>query len=161
MNMFDEATALEGTIKMRGISQSEMAKMLGVSQSYVANKLRLLTLDEGMRQKICEAGLSERHARAILRLRGEEARRQALSLIIERRLNVHESEALVDLLYEPMAPRVEKNRSAYQKTESFKKNLAESVRLLRSFGVDASVSQSYYGSKLYITVTLDEKFSGA
>ncbi len=156
MNMFEEATALKGTIKMRGISQSEMAKMLGVSQSYVANKLRLLSLDEGMKEKICEAKLTERHARAILKLRGEESRRQALGIIIERNLSVAESEALVDLLHEPMAPRVEKNGTKLQKTESFKKNLLESVKLLRSFGVEASLNQSYYEKKLYITVTIDE-----
>ncbi len=156
MNMFEEATALKGTIKMRGISQSEMAKMLGVSQSYVANKLRLLSLDDSLREKICEAKLSERHARAILRLRGSEARRQALGIIIERSLSVAESEALVDFLHEPIAPRVEKNAAKLQKTENFKKNLSESVKLLRSFGVDASVSQSYYGSKLYITITIEE-----
>ncbi len=156
MNMFEEAAALSGTIKMRGISQSEMAKMLGVSQSYVANKLRLLNLDDALREKICRAKLTERHARAILRLRGNEARGQALGIIIERSLSVAESEALVDLLHEPMAPRVEKNGAKVQKTESFKKNLSESVNLLRSFGVKASLSQSYYGSKLYITVAIDE-----
>ncbi len=156
MNMFDEATALSGTIKMRGISQSEMAKMLGVSQSYIANKLRLLTLEDSLKEKICEAKLTERHARAILRLKGNEARRQALGIIIERGLSVAESEALVDLLHEPMALRVEKSSAKVQKTESFKKNLSESVKLLRSFGIDASLNQSYYGTKLYITVTIDE-----
>ncbi len=156
MNMFDEASALCGTIKMRGFSQSEMAKMLGVSQSYIANKLRLLTFDECMRKKICEANLTERHARAILKLRGKEDRRRALDIIIERGLNVAQSEALVDVLYEPLAPRVENKGTALAKTASFKKNLAESITQLRSLGVDASVSQSYYGTKLYITVTLDE-----
>ncbi len=156
MNMFEEASALRGTIKMRGISQSEMAKMLGVSQSYVANKLRLLSLDDTLKEKICEANLTERHARAILRLKGDETRKQALGIIIERNLSVAESEALVDLLHEPMAPRVEKNSGKFQKTESFKKNLSENVKLLRSLGVNASVNQSYYGTKLYITVTIDE-----
>ena len=156
MNMFDEASALAGTIKMRGISQSEMARMLGVSQSYIANKLRLLTLSEDMQAGICEAGLTERHARAILRLRGDEQRRRALKTVIEKRLNVRKTEALVDLLYEPMAEKEDRTLTARDKAESFKKNLAESVKLLRSFGVDASMSQSYFGSKLYITVTLDE-----
>lgn len=156
MNMFDEAAALSGTIKMRGISQTEMARMLGVSQSYVANKLRLLSFDEEMKSKICEAKLTERHARAILRLRSCEARQKALGIIIDRGLNVAESEALVDLLYEPMSKQSEKSTSALAKTESFKKSLAESVKLLRSFGVNASLSQSYYGTKLYLTVTLDE-----
>ncbi len=154
--MFEEAAALSGTIRMRGISQSEMAKMLGVSQSYIANKLRLLTFDDGMKKKICAAKLTERHARAILRLKDSEARSRALGIIIERQLTVAQTEALVDLLHEPMAPRVEKSGSTSKKIESFKKNLTESVRLLRSFGVNAAIDQSYYGSKLYITVALDE-----
>lgn len=156
MNMFDEAAALRGTISMRGISQSEMAKMLGVSQSYVANKLRLLSFDEAQRQKICDAGLSERHARALLRLRSKEERERALGIIIDRGLSVAQSEALVDLFYEPLIQKSDSRAASHSKTESFKKSLAESVRLLRSFGVDVSLSQSYYGTKLYLTVTLDE-----
>jgi ParB family chromosome partitioning protein len=156
MNMFDEAAALEGTIKMRGISQSEMAKMLGVSQSYIANKIRLLSFDSESRERIYSAGLSERHARALLRLRSDEERRKALDTVIERKLSVHQTEALVDFMYEPMAPRAEKMGSLSAKTQDFKKALAESVRQLRGLGTNITMSQSYLGSKLYITVTLDE-----
>ena len=159
MNMFDEAAALSGTIKMRGISQSKMAKLLGVSQSYIANKLRLLSFDDEARSRISAAKLTERHARAILRLKGADERKRALDLIIERGLSVAESEALVDLIYEPTEKIKEGRSTALEKTERFKKSLSESVTLLRSFGVNATLDKSYYGSRLYITVTIDESLA--
>lgn len=156
MNMFEEASALAGTIKMRKISQSDMAKMLGVSQSYVANKLRLLSFSDSMRAAILDAGLTERHARAILRLRDEEKRQNVIKTVIERKLNVAKTEALVDLIYDPMTADVTNHASQLMKAESFKRSLAESVRQLRGFGISASLCQSYHGTKLYLTVTLDE-----
>ena len=51
MNMFEEARALYGTIKMCGVTQEEIAKKLSVSQSYVANKLRLLKFSARMQEK--------------------------------------------------------------------------------------------------------------
>ena len=104
MNMFEEANALEGTIRMCGYTQSDIAKRLGVSQSYVANKLRLLSFPEDMKRAITDAGLTERHARAILKLKQEDTRRQALKKIIDGGLNVKESEALVDLLSDADIP---------------------------------------------------------
>ena len=156
MNMFEEAAALAGTIKMRNISQSDMAKMLGVSQSYIANKLRLLAFSEEERELITRSGLSERHARAILRIRDREKRHCALKTVIDRALTVAKTEALVDLIYEPLSSFDRDGASLVRKAESFKKSLAESVRQLRGCGVSASLSQSYHGTKLYITVTLDE-----
>ena len=84
MTMFEEAKSLYGMMKMRKMTQSETAKMLGVSQSYVANKLRLLQLDQKMQDRICESGLSERHARVLLRIKDEGLRREVLDKIIER-----------------------------------------------------------------------------
>ena len=68
MNMFEEARTISGMIQMLGMTQSEVAKKLGTSQSYVGNKVRLLNLSEGIQKKILDLGLSERHARALLRL---------------------------------------------------------------------------------------------
>lgn len=156
MDMFEEAQALAGTMKMRNKSQSDMAKILGVSQSYIANKLRLLAFDEGARGLITKSGLTERHARAILRIRDDDKRLSVLRTVIDRGLTVAKTEALVDLFYEPLSSCVYDGASSLSKAESFKKSLAESVRQLRGCGVSASLSQSYHGTKLYITVTLDE-----
>ena len=155
--MFDEARAIAGMMKMRGITQADMAKSLGVSQSYVANKVRLLSLSPEMMARIDEAGLSERHARAVLRLRNEVLRGQALDRMISESLTVRESEALVDLLFEEDAYRYEFTRgSANDAIASFKKGLSRSLESLISCGVNASESLSYYGNRTYITIVIEE-----
>ena len=68
MDMFDEARAIRSTMELCHLTQGELARQLGVSQSYVANKLRLLKFSQKMTEKIRSSGISERHARALLRL---------------------------------------------------------------------------------------------
>ena len=156
MNMFEEANALEGTIRMCGYTQSDIAKRLGVSQSYVANKLRLLSFPEDMKRAITDAGLTERHARAILKLKQEDTRRQALKKIIDGGLNVKESEALVDLLSDADIPYIISRAAELERTEAFKRALDEAVKSLKSFGIKASKSADSYGRKTYITICIEE-----
>ncbi len=155
MTMFDEAKTIAGMINMRGETQAMTAKRLGVSQSYVANKLRLLAFSDEEQTEICESGLTERHARALLRLSGEK-RRSALKRTVERGYTVRECEALVDFLYDEDAPEAIKGASACDRIKKFTDTLEASVRTLRSLGIDASISQSFHGKKSYITVCIKE-----
>ena len=107
MTMFDEARALLGTIQMCKTTQEELAERLGVSQSYVANKIRLLKYPEHLQKRIVENNLSERHARAVLRLSDNTERVRAIDEIARRHLNVAMSEALVEALYEKECERGE------------------------------------------------------
>ena len=54
VNMFEQARSVKGMMEMCGMTQSDMAKKLGVSQSYIANKLRLLSLSDEARQLLME-----------------------------------------------------------------------------------------------------------
>ena len=154
--MFEEAEALRGTIELCHTSQSEIAKRLGVSQSYVANKLRLLKLDKDEREAVLAGGLTERHARALLRLRDRTARREALEKIISRGLTVHESEALVDYLYTAELPRTVGRAERGEHISSFKSALGECLAFLKSEGIEAQKTVGYYGTKTYITIAIDE-----
>ena len=156
MNMFEEARSLSGMMKMCKITQSEMAKRLGVSQSYVANKLRLLKFDEKMQKEIAESGISERHARALLRLGEENARKDALRTVIERSLTVGETEALVDFLHSASAPKRIGRADAHSQINVFKDTLRESIENLARLGVSARQSTDFYGAKTYITICIDE-----
>lgn len=100
-NFFEEAKTLAKTIQLQGFSQTYAAKRLGFTQSALSNKLRLLRLSSELQEKILSAGLTERHARALLRL-PEERQGIALAHIIEHRYNVSETEAYIDqLLFSP------------------------------------------------------------
>ena len=91
-----EAEGLQKLIAQWGITQEEAAKRLGKSQSAIANKMRLLKLTEAERQKITEAALSGRHARALIRVQDEAKRMEVLDEIIAKGLNVSQTDKLVD-----------------------------------------------------------------
>ena len=156
MNMFDEARALQGTIQMCGITQEEIAKKLNVSQSYVANKIRLLQLGADLERAILSAGLSERHARAVLKLDKKEDRLYAIEKIAEKNMTVTEAEAMCDLIRDKAAPRRINMPTKVSSIASFKDTLRRSVETLRSLGVDISRSDSSYGNKTYITLCIEE-----
>ena len=98
MDMFEEANALLGMIRMLSLTQEEIAGRLGVSQSYVANKLRLLRFSPTVREKILAKGLSERHARALLRIEDEQAILSLIDQIEKDALTVQSTEELVEAL---------------------------------------------------------------
>ena len=127
MNMFDEARALWGTIKMCGVTQEEIAQRLNVSQSYVANKLRLLKFSERMQEKITECGLCERLARALLRIKDERLQESALSQMAERHMTVADGEALIEAL-------CEKQEDKPSMRSDIDRGLASCLSLLRLYG---------------------------
>ncbi len=125
LTFFEEAEGYAHLINEYGMTQEELSEKLGKSQSAIANKLRLLKLDEETKTQIFEANLTERHARALLRLPTKKAREKAIKTITERKLTVAESEALID-------------KMAFQEAEnkrfgSFKASLSESAKRQRVF----------------------------
>lgn len=96
LNMFEEAAAIRSLIELGSMTQEMCAKRLSVSQSYIANKLRLLRLSEDEKEAIVRCQLTERHARALLRISSESERREILSIIIERQMNVAAAEEYIE-----------------------------------------------------------------
>ena len=156
MDMFEEARAMSGTLKLCNITQKELANSMGVSQSYVANKLRLLAFSPYVEKLIKRHGISERHARAILRLESEEDKLEILEKVIARDLTVRECEALVDLRVDSYAPVVIERAEALSRIEVFLDTLKKSLSTLRSLGIEVSDSTSYSGNKMYVTLRFDE-----
>lgn len=98
LNMFEEAEALNALITDFGISQAEAAEKLGISQTALSNRLRLLHLADDLQKTVISAELTERHARALLRL-PEESRREVLDRIIADELTPGQTEdRIFDLL---------------------------------------------------------------
>lgn len=103
LTMFEVAAAYAALMRDHSMTQEEIARQLGVSQSYVANKLRLLRFTPEEQALLLDGGLSERHARALLRLHGDE-RLAALRRVIADGKNVAQTEAYVEqrLLERPL-----------------------------------------------------------
>ncbi|MBR4872777.1 MAG: ParB/RepB/Spo0J family partition protein [Clostridia bacterium] len=100
LNMFEQAEAFARLAEQYSLTQEEIAAKMSLSQSAVANKIRLLKLSPEERAKITESGLTERHARALLRVADETARRACLETIIERKYNVNDAERYITALLE-------------------------------------------------------------
>lgn len=100
LSFFEEAAGIARLLSEYGMTQEETARHLGKAQSTLSNKLRLLRLPEDIRRQIAEAGLTERHARALLKL-DEDDLPEALKFIISKNLNVTQTEHLIDELLLP------------------------------------------------------------
>ena len=96
LNFFEEAEAIEKLVREYAMSREEVALKLGLAPSTVSNKLRILRLPEEMRFELARAGLTESHARALLMLEDDNQRARALSIIVDRHLNVAESERMIN-----------------------------------------------------------------
>ncbi len=93
---FEEAECYRALLVNYHMTQDMLARRLGKSQSFLANKLRILQIAPAMRRRMAENGLTERHARALLRLSDERMRMDALDRIIRNALNVRDTERLIE-----------------------------------------------------------------
>lgn len=98
LSFFEEARGLEVLINRWGVTQDEAAKRLGKAQSTIANKMRLLRFSEKEKVQIEGAGLTERHARALLRISDEKEREKALLKIIKEGYNIPQCDEYIEKL---------------------------------------------------------------
>ncbi len=97
----EDARALERYLRLTGLSQAACAVRLGRSQAAVANRLRLLKLPEDVLERLGRGELTERHARALLRLPGGAEQSRTAELFVWRRMSVADAERHVDRLLSP------------------------------------------------------------
>lgn len=110
LSYFEEAVAIEKLISYYGLTQEEAASRLGKAQSTIANKLRLLKFTDAERNLLIKGNISERQARALIRLDDPKIRVRALGQIIMDRLNIEQSEKLVETMLSEKNPEVQKKK---------------------------------------------------
>ena len=98
LHYLEEAERLQAILKARSLSEEQLSTMLGRNEPYVQNRMRLLNLPQETRARLKSGGLSERHARALLRIDDGERQQQALDLIERRKMTGPAAERLVDSL---------------------------------------------------------------
>lgn len=128
LSLFEEAEGIRRLIEEWNVTQEEAASRLGKSQSALANKLRLLQYSEKEREAIQEKGLSERHARTLLRLRQEMKEEEMVSLIYrvgEEELTVARTEELAESLLQKKQRKPEPTQNGKPK----RKILLKDVRI--------------------------------
>lgn len=142
LDFFEEAVAIERLMTEYGLSQEEISKKLGKAQSTLSNKLRLLRLSEELRDKISYAGLTERHARALLSLPDNTTRGRVLDIIIERHLTVTESERLINDVLRRKKAKKKPQMRVYKDMRIFINTLNHAVDVIRKAGIEADTAKS-------------------
>ena len=141
LDFFEEAEAIEKLVGEYAMSREEVAQKLGLAPSTVSNKLRILRLPEEMRFELARAGLTESHARALLMLEDDNQRARALSIIVDRHLNVAESERMIN----QMINRNNRSRNplrGIRDVRLFINTLNHAVDTIRRAGVEADAARS-------------------
>jgi len=157
LNIFEEASAIAALINLYGLTQEEVAAKISTSQSYVANKLRLLRLDESEQRIILEKHLTERHARALLRISDPTKRKAILETVVERGYTVAETEEYVaNLLNGEAAPKTGgRTRTALVKDiRIFYNTLDRAVHIMQRAGIDARAQKKDLGDVFEVTVRI-------
>ena len=138
LNFFEQALGIRTLMDEWGITQAQAAQKLGMAQSTVANKLRLLKLNPEQQHRIMEAGLTERHARALLRLEPEQ-REQVLTLMIEKQWNVIQADEYIDKVLEESQETEEKPKKflVVKDVRIFFNTISKAIDVMKRSGIAA------------------------
>lgn len=162
LDFFEEANGFKRLIEQFGLTQEEAARKVGKTQSAVANKLRLLRLSQQNMELIRCNNLTERHARALLRLNDEADRINVTNYIIEHELNVSRTEEYIDeflkakenpqLVVEPESGKHVVR--LFKDVRFFLNTLNRAVGVMVDAGIGATVKQQESDDGLTLTICI-------
>ena len=152
LDYMEEAAAIARLLRRYGLSQQQAAEKLGRSQSAVANKLRLLRLEEPVAEALHHYGLTERHARAVLRL-PENRRSEALITIAKRRMNARQTDLYIEQVLNAAAPGRHRI-SMVKDVRIFVNTIDHAIRLMTDNGVPATAHREERDGYIEYTVRI-------
>lgn len=164
LDFVEEAEGISQLIRLFGMSQEEAARRLGKSQPSIANKLRLLRLPPDVLDTLRNEEMSERHGRALLRLSGEDAQRQAVRHMSETRMNVAAAEEYVESLLKNSEQPSELSNRPSKKTlfvlkdvRVFLNTLSHGLNLMKQGGIDAGLEKHETDTELVLTISIPKQ----
>lgn len=157
LNAFEQAQGLRDMIAIWDCTQAEAAKRLGMAQPTLANKLRLLQLTPDQRQFVLDSNLTERHARAVLRL-PENRRSEALIYIAKHRLNVRAADLYIDQMLNGV-PKAKRRLPMVKDVRIFVNTIDHAIRLMTDNGVPATSHREERDGYIEYTVRIPTSVS--
>ena len=148
LDFIEEAMGIRRLLTDFGMSQEQAARLLGKSQSAIANKLRILRHSNAVLEQLRSSGLSERHARALLKLPGDEEKLPAIAQIARQGMNVAQTEKYIQSLL------TEKKEPKKANVGSFLNNLTQSLQKIQLSGIPAVSERRETDSQIVLTITI-------
>lgn len=153
LNPLETATAYQQLVEEFGMTQQGVADKVGKNRVTVTNTLRLLKLPDEAKNALLSNEISEGHARAMLRLRGDMAQLQVLQAIINKGLSVRQTEELVRRL-------VEEPKTKPKPPQKSPELRALEDKFRQALGTKVSLAQGSKGGRLVIYYYSDEELQG-
>ena len=149
LDFVEEARGIARLMEKGGFSQEQVAALLGRSQSSIANKLRLLRHSEPVLTALREGGLTERHARALLKLKTEQEKLSAIAVVLRQGMSVARTESFVESLLEQ-----KQSKSPKVNVGTFLNNLNQSLARIQMSGIGAVSERRETDSQIVLTITI-------
>ncbi|KKE77534.1 nucleoid occlusion protein [Oceanobacillus caeni] len=159
LTVIEEAFAYSKLLEMHSLTQEALAQRLGKNQSTIANKLRLLKLPKEVQDALLNKLITERHARALIKLKDEEKQNKILQIIIENELNVKQTEERVAKMQEPKEPKKKrpKLKGINKDIRIAMNTIRQSLSMVTKTGVDVESDEKEFDEYYQITVKIPKK----
>ena len=165
LNFFEEAEGYASLMNDYGLTQEQVARKVGKNQSTIANKIRLLRLSKEVKEYIIQNGLTERHARALLKIPEQEIQMNLLKRIAEKNLRVKETEELVERVLDKLtASRTDRTMEEVNKSirgtinyRIYVNTIKNADRAIIQSGIQAEFSQKDSGEYVEVVVKIPKR----
>ncbi|AZB41131.1 nucleoid occlusion protein [Bacillus sp. FJAT-42376] len=155
LSAIEEALAYARLLELHELTQEALAQRLGKGQSTVANKLRLLKLPDEVQEALLQKKLTERHARALIPLKLPELQVALLNEIIEKQLNVKQTEDRVVKMLEKEKPKAKPKRKAFSRDTRIAMNtIRQSLTMVADTGVQINSEEEEFEEYIQFTIKI-------
>ena len=161
LSFLEEAEGYYNLVRDHGFTQQELAEKMGKSQSTIANKLRILKLSDDIKKSLVDNELTERHARALLRLPDDELRKKVLGRVIKDDLTVKKTEKLIENILDDLTKEEEEeagqNIKGLINFKIYLNTLKNAYNAIKESGVEAKYREKDMGDHIEVVVQIPKK----
>ena len=154
LHFLEEAEGYEQLMEQFHLTQEAMASRVGKKQSTIANKLRLLKLSANIRAELRSAALTERHARALLKLKDEAQQLEVLAVVVKNGYNVRQTEQYIEKLLEEKQPEKKKRLVIVNDVRIYLNSIKQVVDTIKTAGIPCEMEQEFDGDEVVIQLRI-------
>ena len=154
LHFLEEAEGYEQLMDQFHLTQEAMAARVGKKQSTIANKLRLLRLSGEIRKLLVEKELSERHARALLKLDDDAKRMEALQVIIQRGYSVRQTDEYIAKLIADKQQEKKKRLVIVNDVRIYLNSIKQVVNAIKDVGIPCNMEQTIEGDEVIVSLRI-------